>query len=59
VIAVAPQEQSAATQEISRNVRHAATGTQKVLGNIGGVTQAAAEAGYRLRPLMGFLPDCV
>ena len=44
-IAAAVEEQSAATQEISRNVIQAAQGTQEVSGNIGGVRQAAQRAG--------------
>ncbi len=44
-IAAAVEEQSAATAEIARNVQQAATGTQEISGTIGGVTQAAAEAG--------------
>jgi len=36
---------SSATSEIARNVQQAASGTQQVSTNIGGVTQAAAETG--------------
>jgi methyl-accepting chemotaxis protein len=39
------EEQSAATAEIARNVQQAASGTQEVSANIGGVTDAAAETG--------------
>ncbi len=44
-IAAAVEEQTAATQEIARNVQQAATGTHEVTGNIAGVTEAAGEAG--------------
>ena len=44
-IAAAMEEQSAATQEISRNVGEAANGTDEVVSNISGVSAAAAETG--------------
>ncbi|HEV2676064.1 MAG TPA: HAMP domain-containing methyl-accepting chemotaxis protein, partial [Aliidongia sp.] len=44
-IAAAVEEQSAATEEISRNVTHAADGTGVVAQKIGAVTLAAGETG--------------
>jgi methyl-accepting chemotaxis protein len=44
-IAAAVEEQGAATQEISRNIQHAATGTQEVSSNITDVQQGATETG--------------
>ena len=44
-IASAIEEQGAATGEISRNCQQAAAGTQEVLTNVTGVTQAASETG--------------
>jgi methyl-accepting chemotaxis protein len=44
-IASAVEEQGAATQEISRNVQHAARGTQLVSSNIADVQRGAAETG--------------
>ena len=44
-IAAAMEEQTAATQEIGRNVAHAAQGAQEVTSNIAGVSQVASEAG--------------
>ncbi|MDB5359860.1 MAG: putative methyl-accepting chemotaxis protein, partial [Rhodospirillales bacterium] len=44
-IAAAVEEQSAATEEISRNVTHAAEGTEQVARKIGAVTLAAGETG--------------
>ncbi len=44
-IAVAIEEQGAATGEISRNCQQAAAGTQEVSSNVAGVTQAASETG--------------
>jgi methyl-accepting chemotaxis protein len=44
-IASAVEEQSAATQEIARNVHEAAQGTGQVSSNIVGVNHAAAETG--------------
>ncbi|MGE5516472.1 MAG: methyl-accepting chemotaxis protein [Bacteroidota bacterium] len=44
-IASAVEEQSAATNEIARNVQQAAQGTQQVADAITGVTQAASETG--------------
>ena len=43
--AVAAAVQGAATQEISRNVQHAARGTQRVSTNIGDVQRGASETG--------------
>lgn len=44
-VAAAVEEQSAATEEISRNVQQASVGTADVTENIGEVTQAATETG--------------
>jgi methyl-accepting chemotaxis protein len=44
-IAAAVEEQGAATQEISRNIQHAAAGTQQVSSNITDVQQGATETG--------------
>ena len=44
-IASAVEEQGAATQEISRNVQHAAAGTQAVSANIVDVEHGATETG--------------
>ena len=44
-ISSAMEEQGAATQEISRNVQQAASGTQEVTSTITGVNEAAQEAG--------------
>jgi methyl-accepting chemotaxis protein len=44
-IAAAVEQQGAATQEISRNIQHAATGTQQVSSNITEVQHGAAETG--------------
>jgi methyl-accepting chemotaxis protein len=44
-IAAAVEEQGAATQEISRNIQHAATGTQEVSSNITEVQHGATETG--------------
>jgi methyl-accepting chemotaxis protein len=44
-IASAVEEQGAATQEISRNVQHAAHGTQQVSSNIADVQRGAGETG--------------
>jgi len=44
-IASAVEEQGAATQEISRNVQHAAHGTQQVSSNIANVQRGASETG--------------
>ncbi|MEQ8394555.1 methyl-accepting chemotaxis protein [Thalassobaculum sp.] len=46
-IAAAMEQQTAATQDISRNVSHAAHGTDTVVTNIQGVNDAAAEAGQQ------------
>jgi methyl-accepting chemotaxis protein len=44
-IASAVEEQTSATEEISRNVQQASAGTQEVSSNIDGVAQAAGETG--------------
>lgn len=44
-IAAAVEEQGAATQEISRNIQHAANGTQEVSSNIIDVQRGATETG--------------
>ncbi|AWL99846.1 methyl-accepting chemotaxis protein [Bradyrhizobium amphicarpaeae] len=44
-IAAAVEEQGAATQEISRNIQHAAQGTSDVSANIGDVQRGAGETG--------------
>ncbi|EHR01671.1 methyl-accepting chemotaxis protein [Bradyrhizobium sp. WSM471] len=44
-IAAAVEEQGAATQEISRNIQHAANGTSEVSANIGHVQRGAGETG--------------
>jgi methyl-accepting chemotaxis protein len=44
-IASAVEEQGAATQEISRNVQHAAQGTQLVNSNVSDVQRGASETG--------------
>ena len=44
-IAAAVEEQGAATQEISRNIQHAAAGTQEVSSNITDVQHGATETG--------------
>ena len=44
-IASAVEEQGAATQEISRNIQHAAMGTQQVSSNIADVQHGAVETG--------------
>jgi methyl-accepting chemotaxis protein len=44
-IAAAVEEQGAATQEISRNIQHAAQGTSQVSANITDVQQSATETG--------------
>ncbi|WP_441258917.1 methyl-accepting chemotaxis protein [Bradyrhizobium sp. 521_C7_N1_3] len=44
-IAAAVEEQGAATQEISRNIQHAAQGTSEVSANIGNVQRGAGETG--------------
>jgi len=52
-IAAAMEEQTAATQEIGRNVQQAAQGTQDVSVNIAGVSQAAAAAGTAAGQVLG------
>jgi methyl-accepting chemotaxis protein len=44
-VSAAVEEQGAATQEISRNVQHAARGTQRVSSNIDDVQRGASETG--------------
>jgi methyl-accepting chemotaxis protein len=44
-IAAAVEEQGAATQEISRNIQHAAQGTSQVSSNISDVERGASETG--------------
>ena len=44
-IAAAVEEQGAATQEISRNIQHAAQGTSQVSSNIADVERGASETG--------------
>ncbi len=44
-IASAVEEQGAATQEITRNIQQAASGTRQVAETIGAVTRSAAETG--------------
>jgi methyl-accepting chemotaxis protein len=44
-IAAAVEEQGAATQEISRNIQHAAEGTSQVSSNISDVQRGASETG--------------
>ena len=39
------EQQGAATQEIARNVQHAAKGTRDISSNIGMVTSAATQSG--------------
>lgn len=43
--AASVEEQGAATQEISRNIQHAAEGTQQVSSNIAEVQHGATETG--------------
>jgi methyl-accepting chemotaxis protein len=52
-IASAVEEQSAATQEITRNVQQAAHGTQDVSHNIAGLSTAADEAGAAATQVLG------
>lgn len=52
VIASAVEEQGAATKEIARNVHQAATGTQEVTRNIGGVHAAANRGGQASKSLL-------
>jgi methyl-accepting chemotaxis protein len=54
-VAAAMEEQGVATQEIARNVQHAAQGTRQVSGSIHGVKGAAGEAGELKRELQGFV----
>ncbi|WP_449410646.1 methyl-accepting chemotaxis protein [Methylobacterium komagatae] len=52
-IAVAVEQQGAATQEIVRNVAQAATGTSEVTSNIAGVAGAAEETGVAANHVLG------
>ena len=51
--ASAIEEQGMATNEIARNVQHAALGTQEVSNNIIGVTRAASETGAAASQALG------
>jgi methyl-accepting chemotaxis protein len=44
-IATAVEQQSSATQEITRNVQATASGTEQMTSSIGGTTRAAGEVG--------------
>ncbi len=44
-ISAAVEEQGAATQEVSRNIRHAANGTQRISRDIDDVQRGASETG--------------
>jgi methyl-accepting chemotaxis protein len=52
-IALAVEEQGAATQEIARNVQQAAAGTAEVSSNIVGVTRAANDTGAASTQVLG------
>ncbi len=52
-IAAAIEEQSAATNEISRNVQQAAIGTREVSSNIAQVTEAAGTTGAAAHQVLG------
>jgi len=52
-IAAAVKEQSGSTQEIARSVHQAAQGTQGVMQNIAGVTQASAQVGSAAEMVLG------
>ena len=52
-IAVAVQQQGAATQEIAFNVQQTAAGTRDVVANIAGVSQATQESGAAALALRG------
>ncbi len=51
-ISAAVEQQSAATQEIARNVQETASGTQQVMENISGVREAAATTGTASRQVL-------
>lgn len=51
--APAVEQQSAATNEISRNVQEAAQGTEAVTTNIAGVAEAARETGSAASQVLG------
>ncbi len=51
-ISAAVEQQSASTQEISRNAQLAAHGTEEVTVNIGGVQQAADESGVAANQIL-------
>ena len=57
-IASAVEQQSAATQEISRNVHEAARGPQEVSSNIAGVKQAATDTGAAAGQVLGARNRC-
>jgi len=52
-IAAAVEEQGTATRDIARNIQRAAQGTTEVVGHIGGVADAADEAGRSASGLLG------
>ena len=52
-IALAVEQQGAATQEIARNVQQAATGTQEVSANVADVTRAAGEVDQAAELVLG------
>ncbi len=56
-IAVAVEEQGSATQEISRNVNQAATGTQVVSNNIETVSSTVVDAGVTARDVLAISTD--
>jgi chromosome segregation ATPase len=53
VIAAAVEEQDATTQEIARNVGHAAQGTSQVAANIADVSRGASETGTASAQVLG------
>ncbi len=53
VIATAVEEQDATTQEIARNVGHAAQGTSQVAANIADVSRGASETGTASAQVLG------
>jgi methyl-accepting chemotaxis protein len=52
-IAAAVEEQSGATNEIARSVHQAAQGTQGIMQNIAGVTQASGQVGTAAQLVLG------
>lgn len=56
-VSSAAEEQGSATQEISRNVHEAATGTQEVSTNIVSVNEASVETGRLSTDLLGAAND--